>query len=123
MLAAERHKLTMRWPSASRQRHSTGSKCCLHFATWKTNSQRYAYSKRKHSLPDVRSPRRNAALNFRRCVTSGVLLPISSVLTNQAIELTNERTAASLVTERIVASAQLQITLGGGWSSTQLPLN
>ena len=45
------------------------------------------------------------------------------VLTNQTIELANERTAASLVTERIVASAQLQIALGGGWSATQLPKN
>jgi len=45
------------------------------------------------------------------------------VLTNQTIELTNERTAASLVTERIVASAQLQIALGGGWNATQLPKN
>ncbi|WP_158821192.1 efflux transporter outer membrane subunit [Granulicella sp. S156] len=43
------------------------------------------------------------------------------VLTNQTIELANERTAASLVTERIVASAQLQIALGGGWNATQLP--
>jgi len=45
------------------------------------------------------------------------------VLTNQTIELANERAAASLVTERIVASAQLQIALGGGWNSTQLPSN
>jgi len=45
------------------------------------------------------------------------------VLTNQTIELTNERTAASLVTERIVASAQLQIALGGGWNASQLPKN
>ena len=45
------------------------------------------------------------------------------VLTNQTIELANERTAASLVTQRIVASAQLQIALGGGWNATQLPKN
>jgi len=45
------------------------------------------------------------------------------VLTNQTIELANERAAASLVTERIVASAQLQIALGGGWNSAQLPRN
>jgi NodT family efflux transporter outer membrane factor (OMF) lipoprotein len=45
------------------------------------------------------------------------------VLTNQAIELNNERTAASLVTERLMASAQLQIALGGGWNVAQLPKN
>ena len=43
------------------------------------------------------------------------------VLTNQALQLSNERTAASLVTQRIVASAQLQVVLGGGWNSSQLP--
>lgn len=45
------------------------------------------------------------------------------VLTNQTIELADERTAASLVARRIVASAQLQMALGGGWSTTQLPRN
>jgi len=45
------------------------------------------------------------------------------VLTNQTIELTDERVAASLVARRIVASAQLQMALGGGWNSTQLPPN
>jgi NodT family efflux transporter outer membrane factor (OMF) lipoprotein len=51
------------------------------------------------------------------------LAPYLEVLTNQTLELANERTAASLVTQRIVASAQLQIALGGGWNSTQLPAN
>lgn len=51
------------------------------------------------------------------------LAPYLEVLTNQTLELENERTAASLVTQRIVASAQLQIALGGGWSSAQLPSN
>jgi NodT family efflux transporter outer membrane factor (OMF) lipoprotein len=45
------------------------------------------------------------------------------VLTNQTIELNDERAAASLVARRIVASAQLQMALGGGWSSAQLPKN
>jgi NodT family efflux transporter outer membrane factor (OMF) lipoprotein len=45
------------------------------------------------------------------------------VLTNQTIELTDERAAAALVARRIVASAQLQMALGGGWSTTQLPTN
>jgi NodT family efflux transporter outer membrane factor (OMF) lipoprotein len=51
------------------------------------------------------------------------LAPYLEVLTNQAIELSNERTAASLTTQRIVSSAQLQIALGGGWNSAQLPKN
>ena len=45
------------------------------------------------------------------------------VLTNQTIQLTDERAAASLVARRIVASAQLQMALGGGWSTAQLPSN
>lgn len=45
------------------------------------------------------------------------------VLTNQTIELNDERSAAALVSRRIVASAQLQMSLGGGWNSTQLPRN
>jgi NodT family efflux transporter outer membrane factor (OMF) lipoprotein len=45
------------------------------------------------------------------------------VLTNQTIEFTDERAAAALVSRRIVASAQLQMALGGGWTSAQLPTN
>ena len=45
------------------------------------------------------------------------------VLTNQTIELNDERAAAALVSRRIVASTQLQMALGGGWSSAQLPKN
>jgi outer membrane protein TolC len=45
------------------------------------------------------------------------------VLTNQTIQLNDERAAAALVARRIVASAQLQLALGGGWSTTQLPSN
>jgi NodT family efflux transporter outer membrane factor (OMF) lipoprotein len=45
------------------------------------------------------------------------------VLTNQTNELNNERAAASLVARRIVASTQLQMALGGGWSTAQLPKN
>ena len=45
------------------------------------------------------------------------------VLTNQTIQLNDERLAAALVARRIVASAQLQLALGGGWSTTQLPTN
>jgi NodT family efflux transporter outer membrane factor (OMF) lipoprotein len=45
------------------------------------------------------------------------------VITNQTIELTNERAAAALVSRRMVASAQLQMALGGGWNAAQLPAN
>ena len=45
------------------------------------------------------------------------------VLTNQTIQLNDERASAALVARRIVASAQLQLALGGGWSTTQLPTN
>ena len=51
------------------------------------------------------------------------LAPYLEVLTNQTIELTDERAAASLIARRIVASTQLQMALGGGWNSTQLPPN
>jgi len=51
------------------------------------------------------------------------LAPYLEVLTNQTIELTDERAAAALVTRRIVASTQLQMALGGGWDTTQLPQN
>jgi outer membrane protein TolC len=45
------------------------------------------------------------------------------VLTNQTIELSDERAAAALVARRMVASAQLQMALGGGWNAAQLPKN
>jgi outer membrane protein TolC len=51
------------------------------------------------------------------------LAPYLEVLTNQTTELADERDAASLVARRIVASAELQMALGGGWSSAQLPSN
>jgi NodT family efflux transporter outer membrane factor (OMF) lipoprotein len=57
-------------------------------------------------------------LRYRRGLTQYL-----EVLTNQAIQLSDERTAAALVARRIVASAQLQMALGGGWSAAQLPSN
>jgi outer membrane protein TolC len=45
------------------------------------------------------------------------------VLTNQTIQLADERAAAALVARRIVASVQLHLALGGGWNATQLPSN
>ncbi len=43
------------------------------------------------------------------------------VLTAQSIALTNERTAADLMTRRMTASVLLVKALGGGWDRTQLP--
>jgi NodT family efflux transporter outer membrane factor (OMF) lipoprotein len=51
------------------------------------------------------------------------LAPYLELLTNESIELNDERLAAALVSRRIVASTQLQMALGGGWSSGQLPKN
>lgn len=69
----------------------------------------------------VESAKRSTMLSTLRYKRG--LAPYLEVLTSQTIELANERTAASLAAERIVASAQLQIALGGGWSSTLLPVN
>ncbi len=51
------------------------------------------------------------------------LAPYLELLTNESIELNDERLAAALVSRRVVASTQLQMALGGGWSSTELPKN
>jgi NodT family efflux transporter outer membrane factor (OMF) lipoprotein len=69
----------------------------------------------------VESARRSTQLSTLRYKRG--LAPYLEVLTSQTIELANERTAASLTAERIVASAQLQIALGGGWDSSRLPIN
>ena len=69
----------------------------------------------------VESARQSTQLSMLRYKRG--LATYLEVLTNQTIELANERTAASLTTQRIVASAQLQVALGGGWNSAQLPNN
>lgn len=69
----------------------------------------------------VDAARRSTELSTLRY--KGGLATYLEVLTNQSIQLTDERTAASLVTRRLVASAQLQMALGGGWNATQLPSN
>jgi NodT family efflux transporter outer membrane factor (OMF) lipoprotein len=43
------------------------------------------------------------------------------VITAQAIELSNRRTAADITTRQFAASVQLVKALGGGWDNTQLP--
>lgn len=69
----------------------------------------------------VEAARRSTELSTLRYKRG--LAPYLEVLTNQTIELTDERAAASLVAQRMIASARLQIALGGGWSSAQLPVN
>ena len=59
-----------------------------------------------------------ATLRYKRGLTQYL-----EVLTDQTIELADERDAAGLTARRIVASAQLQIALGGGWNVKALPKN
>lgn len=69
----------------------------------------------------VEAARRSTELSTLRYKRG--LAPYLEVLTNQTIQLTDERVAAALVAQRIVASTRLQVALGGGWNSTQLPKN
>jgi NodT family efflux transporter outer membrane factor (OMF) lipoprotein len=69
----------------------------------------------------VESARRSTELST--ILYRGGLATYLEVLTNQTIELTNERNAAALMARRIVASAQLEMALGGGWDASQLPVN
>ena len=69
----------------------------------------------------VESARRSTELSTLRYERG--LAAYLEVLTNQTIELADERAAAALVARRMVASAQLQIALGGGWNKGQLPAN
>jgi outer membrane protein TolC len=43
------------------------------------------------------------------------------VITAQALALSNERTAVSLLGRRMVADVQLVRALGGGWDTSKLP--
>ncbi len=69
----------------------------------------------------VEAARRSTELSTIRY--KGGLSAYFEVLTNQTIELNDERAAASLVARRLVASAQLQMALGGGWTAASLPPN
>lgn len=67
----------------------------------------------------VISARRSVDLSttrYKRGVTTYL-----EVLTTQSTALSDERTAANLMTQRMVASVQLIKALGGGWDTTQLP--
>ena len=67
----------------------------------------------------VASARRSVDLSttrYKRGITTYL-----EVLTAQSTALSNERTAADLMTRRMTASVQLIKALGGGWDSSQLP--
>src|SRR5216683_1788495 len=67
----------------------------------------------------VASARRSVDLStarYKRGITTYL-----EVLTAQSIALSDERTAADLMTRRMTASVQLVKALGGGWDRTQLP--
>jgi outer membrane protein TolC len=67
----------------------------------------------------VASARRSVDLStvrYKRGITTYL-----EVLTAQSIALSNERTAATLMAQRMTASVQLIKALGGGWDETQLP--
>lgn len=51
----------------------------------------------------------------------GGLTTYLQVITAQATELSNRRTAADITTRQFAASVQLVKALGGGWDTTQLP--
>ena len=67
----------------------------------------------------VASARRSVNLSttrYKRGITTYL-----EVLTAQSTALSNERTAADLMTRRMTASVQLIKALGGGWDRSQLP--
>jgi len=67
----------------------------------------------------VASARRSVDLStarYKRGITTYL-----EVLTAQSIALSDERTAADLMTRRMTASVQLIKALGGGWDTSQLP--
>jgi NodT family efflux transporter outer membrane factor (OMF) lipoprotein len=69
----------------------------------------------------VTAAKRSTALAMLRY--KGGLAQYLEVLTDQTIELNDERSAATLVARRVLASTQLQMALGGGWNASELPKN
>ena len=67
----------------------------------------------------VVSARRSTQISLNRY--KGGTTAYLEVLTAQAAQLANERTAADLTTRQFAASVQLVRALGGGWDTTQLP--
>ena len=64
-------------------------------------------------------PQRSLAVSTRR-YKDGITTYLE-VITAQATELTNERTAADITTRQFSSSVQLVKALGGGWDTSQLP--
>ena len=67
----------------------------------------------------VTSARRSVDLSTTRY--KGGTTTYLEVLTAQSTALANERIAADLMTQRMIANVQLVKALGGGWDRTQLP--
>jgi len=67
----------------------------------------------------VASAQRALSLEMDRY--KGGVDPYLQVITAQTTLLSNQRTALTLRTLQMAASAQLIVALGGGWDATQLP--
>ena len=67
----------------------------------------------------VEDARRSLAISTNRY--KGGVTTYLEVITAQATQLTNERTAADITTREFAASVQLIKALGGGWDNTRLP--
>jgi NodT family efflux transporter outer membrane factor (OMF) lipoprotein len=67
----------------------------------------------------VLAARRSTQISTNRYI--GGTTTYLEVLTAQAAQLSNERTAADLATRQFASSVQLVRALGGGWETSQLP--
>jgi NodT family efflux transporter outer membrane factor (OMF) lipoprotein len=67
----------------------------------------------------VDSARRSLLISTNRY--KGGVTTYLEVITAQATQLSNERTAADITTRQFAASVQLVKALGGGWDNTKLP--
>jgi NodT family efflux transporter outer membrane factor (OMF) lipoprotein len=67
----------------------------------------------------VDSARRSLSISTNRY--KGGVTTYLEVITAQATQLSNERTAADITTREFAASVQLVKALGGGWDNTKLP--
>src|SRR3984885_2582284 len=70
-------------------------------------------------LRAVESARRSLDISTNRY--KGGVTTYLEVITAQATQLSNERTAADITTREFAASVQLVKALGGGWDNTKLP--